>query len=549
MRRIQYNKEKNGTTVYWPFWGDFQKEILGVLPEKRLSKQAKELILVLERKFPKGSNLYKPYNGHSGSVWSPITGKKLGNKQWLSILANTKIKHKGKSHWKEVPGGFIESNIEEFANSFRTVVSEEPTRMINLVLSNKEKILDVYIASLFSGVAYSKALDDVPFELLETMILSYPPDSISHIADYTCAIIEKRNTEKWSQRILDILKDIAINHKNPEADKPNVTKSDDKEMRSYDMLQSNAINCTRGKTAEAIAQLLWEEKSLFSQFKGTIEKLTLDENPAVRLASLFALWPSYNIERQWASERILNLYEQDCRFAGFHGTKNMFFLLYPKYRERVLNIIIKCYESDDKELIDMGAYSLSEMYIRENEFANIMDNVDIMSEKQAKAVLNMAIIYFNKEEYNTLVKNIIRKFKKSTLNLEMPISRLFYDNLIDLERDKDFLIEIMNSDLSYRTIHAFVHYLEEESKSVVDYKDIILSMSYHLINDGSGKDKGVWGIESEISKLIIGLYDETSGSSRPEMRNIAEKCLNIWDLMFEKQIGSIRQLSQKLMER
>lgn len=549
--RIEYNREKNGYKVYWSFWGDLQKELLEVLPYNRLSKQAKELMCVLNRKFPKGSFLYKHSNRHGGWVSSSIAGKKLNNIQLLGILTNIKLKDKKHSYGKEVPGGFIENSIEQLSSSFRTAVSEEPTRMINLVLKNKEKILDAYVDSLFSGVVYSKDLESVPLDLLETMILNYPYDYNSYKARYICTIIENRkcgNSQNWSQYVLDILKDIAVNHKDPEIGKPIVTNTEDKEMRSYNMLQSNAINCVRGEAAQAIGKLLWEEKSLFSQFKGTIEKLTLDENPAVRLASLYSLWPSYNIERDWAAERILYLYEQDYRFAGFHGTKDMFFLLYPKYRERVLNIIMKCYESDDKELIDMGAYSLSEMYIRENEFANIMDNIDIMSEKQAEAVLNMTIIYFNKEEYNTLVKNIIRKFKKSTLDLEMPISRLFYDNIIDLERDKDFLIEIMNSDLSYRTVHAFVHYLEEESKSVVDYKDIILSMSHHLINNESSKDKGVWGIESEISKLIIGLYDETSGSSLQEMRNIAEKCLNIWDLMFEKQIGSIRQLSQKLME-
>lgn len=547
--RIEYNREKNGYKVYWSFWGDLQKEILEVLPYNRLSNQAKELMRVLNRKFPKGSYLYKHSDGHSGWVSSSIIGKKLNNKQWLGILTNIKLKDKKHSYGKEVPGGFIENSIEQLSSSFRTAVSEEPTRMINLVLKNKEKILDAYVDSLFSGVAYSKDLESVPLDLLETMLLSYPYDYNSYKAKYICTIIENRKCGNWQQHILDILKDIAVNHKDPEIGKPNVTNTEDKEMRSYNMLQSNSINCARGEAAQAIGKLLWEEKPLFSQFKGTIERLTLDENPAVKLASLYALWPCYNIERDWASEKIINLYEQDYRFVGFHGSKNMFFLLYPKYRERVLNIIKKCYESDDKELIQMGSYSLAEMYIRENEFADIMDNIDIMTEAQAKAVLHMATLYFNKEEYNTLVKNIIRKFKKSTLDLEMPISRLFYNNLIDLERDKDFLIEIMNSDLSYRTIHAFVHYLEKESKSVVDYKDIILSMSYHLISDENRKNKGVWGIESEISKLIIGLYDETSGSSLQEMRNIAERCLNIWDLMFEKQIGSIRQLSQKLMER
>jgi hypothetical protein len=549
LRRVNYNREKNGDKVYWSFWGDFQKEILEVLPYDRLSDQAKDLIRTLRHKFPNGTTLYKYTYGHGGWVSSPVAGKKLNNKKWLEILTNTKLYHKSHSRWKEVPGGFIENSIEEFARTFSNAVSEEPKRMINLVLSYKDKVLDVYVDSLFSGVAYSKALDNVPVELLETMIMTYPYDYTSYRANYICSLIRNRKNVKWSQEVLNILKDIAVNHKNPEIGKPNVTNNEDKEMRSFDMLQSNAINCVRGNAARAIAQLLWNDSSMFNQFKDTIEKLALDENPAVNLASLFALWPSYNIERDWASEIILNLFEQDYRLAGFHDTKNMLFLLYPKYHEQVLKVIKKCYESEDKELIKMGAYCLSEMFILKNEFTDIINNVDTMSEAQAEAVLYMTTNYFNKEEFNSLAKDMICKFKESTLDLEMPISRLFYDNLIDLKRDKDFIIEIMNSGLSGRTVHAFVHYLEEESKSIVDYKDIILSMSYHLIENSYSKDEVFWGIEDEISKLIIGLYDETSGSSLPEIKDIAKECLNIWDLMFEKQIGPIRSLSQKLMER
>ncbi|WP_248929840.1 hypothetical protein [Paenibacillus hamazuiensis] len=374
-------------------------------------------------------------------------------------------------------------------------------------------------------------------------------DFTSYRASSICTIIEDSGEAGWSQEILDILKAIAINHKNPEIGKPNVTSNEDKEMRSFDMLQSNALSCVRGRASQAIAQLLWKDSALFGQFKNTIEKLALDENPAVKLASLFALWPSYNIDRDWASERILYLYEQDYRLAGFRDSKNMFFLLYPQYRQRVLKIIKQCYDSEDKELIKRGAHCLSEMFILKNEFVDEMTNVDTMSQLQAEEILYMVMLYFNKEEYNTLVKNIIRKFKTSTLDLEMPISRLFYDDLINLERDKDFLIEIMGSDLSRRTLHAFVHYLEKESKSVIEYKDIILSMSRHLIQNDTKKYEGVWGIQDEISKLVIGLYDETSGDTRPELKFIAQECLDIWDLMFEKQIGPVRRLSQQMMER
>ena len=131
----------------------------------------------------------------------------------------------------------------------------------------------------------------------------------------------------------------------------------------------------------------------------------------------------------------------------------------------------------------------------------------------------------------------------------MPILKLLYDNLINLERDKDFLIEILSSNLGHTIVHEFIDYLKEESKSVVDYKDIILSMSYDLIEKGHSKNKGIRGVENEIAKLIIGLYDETCSSQIPEKKSIANECLDIWDLMYEKQIGQIRLLSQELMDR
>lgn len=548
-RRIEFNNEHNGYRIYTSFWGDLQKELLEVLPYKRLSKNARELLSVLNRKFTDAPTLYKYPKGHSGFVGSPISEKKLSNENWLNILTNTKINKKSHSNWKEVPGGFQESSTESFSSSFNNVVSKEPERMIQLILSYRGLISDIYIDSLFSGVAHSENLNDVSSKLLEKMILKYLYNYTSYRANYICMIIEKKENIEWSQQIIDVLKDIAINHNNPENGKPTVTSNEDKEMRSFNMLQSNALNCVRGRASRAIAHLLWKDSNFFEQFQKTIERLTLDENPAVRLSSFFALWPSYNIEPDWTTEKLVYLYKQDYRFVGFPDTKNMFFLLYPKYRQDILNIIKYCYNSEDEELIKKGSHCLAEMFIVKNEFIDEMMNVDEMSELQAEEILYMTMLYFNKDEYNELAKSIIYRFKNSKLDLEMPISRLFYDNLINLERDKEFLKELLNSNLSRRSVYSFVHYLEEQAKSVIDYKDIIISMSQHLIQNNAENYEDTWGVQSEISKLVIGLYDETSGESRPELKNIAQECLNIWDLMFEKQIGSVRRLNKDMMER
>lgn len=544
-RRIEYNKEENGMRVYWNFCGDLQKELLEILPTNRITSQTADMINVLNRKFPNGTRYYRQDGIHSGIVSSPISGKKLSEKQWLEILQNKKIKNRDHLSWDD---DFVDNSIRGFSDSFRGAVSDNPKRLLELVIQHKKGIFVEYIDALFSGIANSEHIEEVPTELLEKMILTFSYDYTSYRANNICDIIRKKSNDVWSSSIIDILVDIAINHRNPEIGQINVTNYEDKEMKSFHMLQSNSINCVRGSAAQAIGRLLWDHKSLFGSFKRAIESLVSDQNPAVKLAALYALWPSYNIDREWATAQILDLYEQDCKFAGFSGTKDMLFYLYDKYRERVLSVIMCCYESEDKDIIRMGSYCLCEMYIRNNEFGDILDNIDAMSEEQSKCILEMANLYFNKDGFNNIVKEIILKFKNSELDLEVPVSSLFYNNRIDLNRDKEFLLEIMDSDMSRRAVHGFVHYLEKESISIIDYKDIIISMSYQIIKKRN-IDSNIWGIDDEISKLIISLYDETSGSSLNGMKKIAEECLNLWDLMFENHVGSIRSLSQKIMER
>lgn len=535
-RRVEYNKQST-SKCYWSFSGELQMELLEVLPSDRINKQTNDMIGVLHRKFPNGTDRYRQNMITTESIGSPLTGKKLSNKQWLGILTNKKIKRRG--GWSN---DYIDNSIVGYSQSFQTAVSEDPSNFISLVIQHKELILPEYVDVLFSSVAYSKKVEEVSIELLEEMFSTFPYNYTSYRAKHICEIIQKKSNLNWSPITIERLKDIAINHENPEFSQN--TLDNNEKIRDFTDLQTSAINCTKGSAAMAIAHLLWNNRPLFSNFKETIEKMTLDNEPAVQLAVCFAIWPSYNINKKWAAEQILNLYEQDYRFAGIEGTKEMLFRLYPLYRERVISIIINCYRSNDDQLAMVGAYCICEMFILKHEFEGVLEDSDSMNESQTKGILNMAILYFNKKDFNQIAKDIILRFKNSVQNSKVPLSSLFRDNLIDLDRDKTFLIEVMDSDMTHQTVYSFVHYLEQESKSVIDYKDVILSMCHKIIINRDIDDS--YYISNEISKLIIGLYDETVGL---DSNNIAEECLNLWDLMYKYQIGSIRSLSQQLMER
>ena len=107
----------------------------------------------------------------------------------------------------------------------------------------------------------------------------------------------------------------------------------------------------------------------------------------------------------------------------------------------------------------------------------------------------------------------------------------------------------MNSTAGRRSIHSFIHYIDENAVSILDFKEIIIESINSILENSELEKENIYYYGDELSKLIVGLYDETVGKKQREMKNLSEKCLDIWDEMFEKQIGSIKKLSRDILDR
>ncbi|WGI18179.1 hypothetical protein [Latilactobacillus sakei] len=534
-RRVTNNSD-NPKKVYWRFYGDLQIELLPDLPQARCSRDVLDNLKVLNRKFLESESKYQNRNIEAGNVQSPIAGKELSIVQWLKILSNKKIRDNNHSTWNQKNNVFIEHGIQYFSDSFRENVSKNPGLFIRLVLNNKNLVLEEYIDSLFQGISNSDELSEVPVSILEQLILTFPYDYSVSRTQAICRIIEKRCSDKWSECVLIKLKDIVVNYH----DLGNIENDD-----SYNSLESRSLNGVRGIAMYTIGKLVDHNNSLLDFFRNTISVSVSDKDSAVRLATLYTVYSIYFIDKTWATPLLLELYKQDFRLAGFSGSQLIFSELYSNYRTQILEIILKSYISADERLIKAGTHYLTEMYIINNEFQEIFIQIDKMSELQATEVFNMAIHYINVEEYSDVAKEIILDLRNNRNNYSIPISNIFYNNRIDLKRDKDFLINIMSSSVSYRSIYAFVNYIEKESEKIIDYKDIILPLSRNLLESDLDRTSS-WRVDESISKLIIGLYDGASGVQDETLANL---CLDIWDVMFERQFGSARQLSQDIMDR
>lgn len=539
-QRIEQNKTKKSPPVYSSFWGDLQYKLLQCLPEKKISKKTKNLLNVLHRRFYKIPLRYSNTNIHSGWITSPVSGKNISKTQWLQIITNSKLKNQKHSKLVEVKDGFIDSSSEAYARDFQTVVQQNPQEMIEIILKNKEYVLPIFIDSLFLGIELSEKLEIIDFTILEKLFLEFPCDMKSYRASYFCGIIKNLKKVSWSPEIIQQLMNIALNHFNPELSS-NIANQKD----SCQTLRNNALNSVKGRAAMAIGHLLQENKEFFSQFKDIIEKMLTDKNPEVCFAAMYALYPSYNINKEWAEKNILHLYESDIRTLSFFNSNNMLFHLYYTYKEKVIKIVENCFESEDQELIEIGGHAICEFYIHFKEFEKIVLSVEDKSEYQIKSILEMAILYLDISEYKEIAQKIILTYKNTDIDLQFPLSKIFNKIYIDSIYNKEFLKELMESKVSRKLVRAFVNYLEENTNSIILYKDIILRLCENILQMKLEDLKQEWGLENHISKLIIFLYDKTINIDK----QTSDKCMDLWDIMFERQLGSVREISQKLMER
>lgn len=550
-QRIEFNREKqkNGGTATWRFWGFFQKEMLAILPRQRMSREAQNLLSTLQRSI---SGKYSPYHyndGHGGSVWSPVAGKKLSFRNWKGIITNKKIPKERTDHWKKVKGGFIESTVFEFASDFRGRVSEKPIEFLQNMLGFDCEVIEEYVNALFDGIAYSEHLDEIDIMLLEKLFKKYGYDYENERAKMICRIIEKRKDVSWSDAVIEMLIDIAENHKNPEPEESCIVFNDTKTMNSVETLETDAINCTRGVAASAIGHLLWERKELFVKFKPTIIRLMQDENTAVCFASLDALWPIYNIDKAWTVSNVLSVFKHDNRTIGYRRSKWLFVREYEKHKTKMKSLLEKVFFSSDKRLIQISGYAIAEIYLRYDAFENILNQIDSLNKEQADALLAMFIVYLEREGYNSKVKVVLYKFLGSEIGMELEHTwaRVFYDERVELKRDKEFLRKLMSSDVGGKLLYVFMDYLKKGQR-LSDYAKIIIDTGKSMFQDQKKVSAADYLIEYNLPKLMIALYDEVCNTDNEKSKEYEAQCLDIWDLMFENRIGITRDLTEKLTE-
>ena len=539
------SKEKTSKSVYLVFWGDLQFELLKVIPNDLLTLRANSLLQVLNRKFKSGKS-YK-FNKHyvkSYNVISPINNKILSDKSWLEILKNEKIVN-SKENFGRVfnKSEIIESSLYEFQSSFALNIKEEPERFINLVINNKDIVLHPFIDTLFNSIAYSAKLDEIPIDLLEKMMLSFEwQNSNSRIIDI-CEIISRKSGAQWSDKIVVLLKNIFLNIKDKKIPMDSIVENTN-DIEEAEKIENYIINTPMGNFAFALENLLYQRDELFWKFKKIIQSMIDSDDICARYSVLYILNSCLDINREWAIENIVKLFRVEENL-GFRNSRNVLFFCYcnsESCRKDIIKIINSSLSINSKIIKINFSRLLVDLYVNFGEFSRYIDKLP-NDETISKTVLDMLIEYLEDSDKREIVKQTIIKVLDSN-NVEFNAYIMFNAKRIDVNKDSAFLLQICKKCRGKEILGAFNAFINNEAISLKDYKKYIFELAEGCIKNCSNNDYNLfWHLESLIG-LIVKLFDETyEDDSENETR---EKCLEIWDKMFEKHIGSIRRISKNI---
>ena len=550
--RIEYNKatSKELGHVYWPYWGYYQLEMLPSLTKERMSKQALNTLSVLKRNMNINHSWYQlQKDSHTaGIVVSPLHNKTIPASAWKCILRNRKIGSQRHRHWKQEGKYYVESSIEEFANSFQNYTSNNPGEAIKLILGMKESIDEEYADSLYEGIAFSNQKSKYSVQDIEELFKRYRYDLKSFRARHMCKIVEVGRDDRWSESTYNMIRDIAINHRNPELDNPVIYSGDNKEVNTWDLHENNALNCVRGQAARTIAGLLWVHADLYEYFRQTIVKMSEDENPIIRYASLWCFSPILNIDRGWAVNHMIKVLAKDYRCLAANNMRWVICRYFNKYQDEIKNAISDCIQDKEDRLIREAGYLIAELYMINNLFDDYLMNPATIIDELKKYIIEMLILYLGVEKYKEKAKNTLCEFALVETNVENDTiwTRIFSQEIIDINEDKDFVLCILKSKISIFLIEEFCKYIERHH-CAKEFSRELLDICKDAISQGT-EYKATWGLEKIIIRTVISLYYNNLEGSNKEQKEILSQCLDMWDLMYEKDFGTARQLTRKLLE-
>lgn len=547
--------------------GHTHYQLLSKLCMQRISKETAAMLEVLKRKFKNVSNrlLGSSYEFYMARFVGSTLDKnvfKISNRAWLEIIRNKKIPYDRTGALRESEDGesYIESTIWQFSRTLERAANMHPERFANLLLSFPDDVHPRYVAAIFRVFERTVPESTVPGEFkdiwkpvsLQTMLKCI--DKFVAMDDREeaiafCRLLKDRAEEEWPDRVIDKLIELAISHPDLEVGKLNIHSSGwtgCMDAISINDLFNNTINCVRGVAAHAIGELLWENPLLLPKLKPAIDSLVSDPHIVIRMAAVYPLLSVINIDKDLATQWFHMIGKEDNRaIASHYGIKFISHMMRTNHRD--LEPIVKAMLSSPNEEVSKkggeiiaGSFLFYDLFVHEIEDLCLHGSIS-----QKKGIATMATHYIGDKEVADRCRHLlIRLIDTNGEELSDEISDMFRHDLLSVKENAILFMHYLKSNACNEN-SMFMYELRKHEGSLLEFSDLIFSLfDMFATRSESVRDSRSrlnYAVDDAI-KLLLRLYDQ----SKEIDTVIFQKCLDTWDLLFEKRIVYAKRIVDEI---
>lgn len=522
------------------YWGQFQYEILSVLPYDSLSTEIQSLVNQLKRKFPNGVGIFTKGGIKSGFVRSSIHFDKLSKSAWTKLLSNVSIDENRKKRQK-FNNEFIENTSFTINGAFANKFEHDLLDMIDVIKSCGQSVNQNYIETVIVKLTDDKCLVQLSDEQLIsflTYIINTFKDKTCECVKYILDIILKRPELYHFDNIKQFIDGCFDSSYIEIADTRSVLE--EIESRNYIMAE---YNTAKGRLIELSCTLLCKQLIGFVDYENRILSILSLATSFDKYLYFYYLISGYSIDAALASKVMKYLVDDSWLVNNHYGAPLLVRLYDAGYIPEILSVINQCYNSDDDNLIQIASYTIMYLYIHDNtSVRDYMENVDLLS-KNARLfhMMEEANIYWSYDEYRDKVKAWYLFMRNQGMDISQGISRLFIYNYIELERDQGFVNDIFSHEFNGLLVRKLGKLLQVNKNKLMIFSDLILNVISYIIEH---KDNyHYWDINQIMTEILASLYEGAISHNNNEIKSA---CLDCWDDMYQYQLGSIRDITDSI---
>ncbi|RJQ38130.1 MAG: hypothetical protein C4550_07080 [Nitrospiraceae bacterium] len=547
---------------YGHYWGEAQYFLLPALAIDRICNETAALIKVLQRKFGqdyfrRGSHLS---GGLIGSKLDPSL-ERISDRAWLDIISSKKVTKDGNHKWIQVDVDHaLDASIRQFSHSLEIMSKRFPERFGRLASRFPDHIDSSYVSAILDGCGEKAPDSQIPdvekrswapasVQTVEAVLEKFNSLDDRKIAMSFCRFVWHRAKENWSDVTLSRLIYYAKNHPDPEPEKLNICCNQTADEASIETLFQNTINCVRGTAAQAIAQLLWKYPGCFERLRPGIESLVQDQHPAVRVAAIEILLPVINLDKDQAVEWFVTACNDDLRVAASPRAQHFFNHTVQSHFENIAPIIEKMLSSPLDDVVKEGARQVTARWLFYGFFEKELLACQSGTIPKRQGIAEIASRFLSDEKHSENCKKLLRPLLNDLdKEVRKELHGLFRNpNLFNNPALQEFILECIASQTFADSPRGIVYSLKNMQGSILYLSEAIFAIcdAYSTTLKEKSRDVGstVPHTISETLSILLRLYEQAQST---EKTDIASRCLDIWDTLFQNRVGIVRSLSNAI---